>query len=104
MSRVAIVDEQTFEGVRRASGPVLLDFYADWCGPCRALAPALERFAESHSDVDVRKINVDENPRIAQEFGIRGIPTLVVLRNGRETGRTIGGVGEAEIERLVTGA
>jgi len=101
MSQVTTIDDQSFEEVRTAPGPVLLDFYADWCGPCRALAPALERFADSHPDVDVRKINVDENPRIAQEFGVRGIPTLVVLENGRETGRRIGGAGEAEIEKLV---
>ena len=72
------------------SGTVLFDFYADWCGPCKMIAPVVEEIAEERTDVKVYKVNVDEMPAVAVRLGISSIPTLVVYKNGEESGRLIG--------------
>ncbi|MDE1151782.1 MAG: thioredoxin [Micavibrio sp.] len=79
------VNEQNFEDeVLKADKVVLIDFYADWCGPCKALAPTLEKFAEDNKDkVKVVKINVDESPNLATAFGIQSIPTLVTMKGNQ---------------------
>ena len=69
---------------------VLIDFYADWCGPCRMIAPMIEEIAEEREDILVGKINVDDAPRIAEQFGVMSIPTLIVLRDGKEAARMVG--------------
>jgi len=73
----------------------IVDFYADWCGPCRQIAPLLEEV-----DAPVIKVNVDDNPELAQEFGVRGLPTLSLFQDGEEIDRTVGAVGQSEIEDL----
>ena len=70
-------------------GKVLLDFYADWCGPCKAMGPTLEQFQHA-SSVDLVKINVDENRELAQQYGVRGIPCFVYLENGINKGTAVG--------------
>lgn len=84
------ITEQNFETFKNQDKLVLLDFYADWCGPCRMLAPIVEEIAEERSDVIVGKINVDENPNLANAFGVVSIPTLVVLKNGKILSQTAG--------------
>jgi len=85
-----------------ASVPVLVDFHADWCGPCHAMAPALDAFAASRAgDVLVLKLDTDANPRTAQRFSIRSIPTLIAFRDGHELGRHIGVADRNTMERLV---
>ena len=70
--------------------PVLVDFYADWCGPCRMLRPTLEAISEERADVKVAAINIDENPDLADEFGISSIPCVILFKNGAEADRSIG--------------
>ena len=76
-------DEKSFDEVRAHKGVALVDFYADWCGPCRMLSPIVEAVAREREDVLVAKVNVDDNPALAGEFGVFSIPTLVVLKDGK---------------------
>lgn len=69
---------------------VLVDFYADWCGPCKMLSPIVDQIAAENSDFDVYKLNVDEAPEIAAKYGVMSIPTLIVFKNGQAVGKTIG--------------
>ena len=76
------VNKSNFDQVKSSEKPVLLDFYADWCGPCRMVGPIVEQIANENPQYVVGKINVDEEPELANAFGIVSIPTLVVLKNG----------------------
>jgi thioredoxin 2 len=88
---IAVTDEDFERVVRETEVPVVVDFYADWCGPCRMMAPTLDEFARQYAgQVLVVKLNTDQNPVTPQRFGIRGIPTLIVFRDGAETGRNVG--------------
>ena len=84
------LNEQSFDEARNSEGTVLLDFFADWCGPCRMLAPVLEAVAKERPDVLVAKVNVDECPALAGEFGVFSIPTLVVMKNGKVVSQAVG--------------
>ena len=78
------------EKVLKNSKTVLVDFYADWCGPCKMLAPIVEEISNENGDCDVVKLNVDEAPEIAAKYGVMSIPTLIVFKDGKESGKTIG--------------
>jgi thioredoxin 2 len=95
-------DDDFEQIVTAASLPVLLDLWAPWCGPCRVVAPGVERAAEELAGrLKVVKVNVDEAPRVAERFGVRGIPTLLVLRQGREVARQVGAVPPPTLLRWV---
>ena len=90
MSVISVNKHNFHEEVLSSEKPVLLDFWAHWCGPCRMIAPQVEQIAAECSDVRVVKVNVDENPELASRFRIYSIPTLAVLKDGREVSRTTG--------------
>ncbi len=99
---VKITDDDFDRLVDDAEVPVLVDFYADWCGPCKTMAPALDDLARQRSgDLLVAKLDTDANPKTSERFGIRGIPTLVVFRDGQEAGRVSGAVPAQELAALV---
>jgi thioredoxin len=92
--------EQNFdEHLAQASGLVMVDFWAEWCGPCRAIAPVLEDLTrESAGRVTLAKVNVDENPGLAARYGIRSIPTILFVRDGKVTDQVIGAVPRAKLK------
>ena len=90
MMSILKINRDVLESLKREDRPILLDFYADWCGPCRMMAPVVEELAAEHPEVAVGKINTDEEMALAQSFGIISIPTLIVIKNGAETARFIG--------------
>ena len=91
------INQGNFESVKNSERPVLLDFYADWCGPCRMLSPVVDEIAEERGDILVGKINVDEEEDLAREFGVFSIPTLVVMKGGRVVSRSAGVRPKAQI-------
>jgi len=99
--RPLILTDGTFEQVT-AGGAFVVDFWAAWCGPCRTIAPVIDELAAERKDVRFGKLNVDENPRTAARFQVQGIPLLVFLRNGKETGRLTGAVPRGQIEAAIS--
>ena len=88
--------------VLKSDRPVLVDFWAAWCAPCRMLAPTVEAVAEKYaSNARVLKLNVDDNPSVSQRFGIKGIPTLILFKNGKEEERVVGATSEQAISRML---
>ena len=94
---VLSVNNANFEAVKNSEKTVLLDFYADWCGPCRMVSPIVDEIAEERSDILVGKINVDVCPELAMKFGIVSIPTLIVMKNGEPVNKMVGARPKSEI-------
>ena len=90
MSAININQSNFQNEVMTSDKPVLLDFWAPWCGPCRMVVPIVEEIAGERSDIKVGKINVDENPELAGQFGVMSIPTLVVMKNGKIVNQSMG--------------
>jgi thioredoxin 1 len=103
---VGKVSDATFEAeVLKAREPVVVDFWAEWCGPCRLIAPALEEIAGAmNGKVKILKLNVDENPVTAQKYGIMSIPTLMLFKNGQLASRQIGAAPKHKLEQWITAA
>ena len=90
MSALTITKENFENEVLKSDKPVLLDFWAEWCGPCRMLAPTIHEIADERADIKVCKINVDNEPELAQQYGIMSIPTLIVIKEGNPVAQSTG--------------
>ena len=101
MAVVTITKENFEQEVLQSTKPVLLDFWASWCGPCRMLSPIVDEVAEERTDVKVGKVNVDEQPELAGQFGVMSIPTLLVFEQGKLVRQAVGARPKASVlERL----
>lgn len=95
-------DGNTFETeVLNAKGTVLVDFFATWCGPCKMLSPVLEKVAEKHPDVKVVKVDVDQASDLASQYGVMGVPTMIVFKDGQIVNKAVGYKSEAGVEALI---
>lgn len=101
MAAIVITKENFDSEVLKAEGTVLVDFWATWCGPCRMLSPIVDEVASERPDVKVGKINVDEQPELAQQFGIMSIPTLLVFKNGEKVQESVGLIPKKKVEALL---
>lgn len=97
------VTDASFENdVLKASGPVLLDYWADWCGPCKAIAPVLKDIANEYAGkLTVAKINIDENPQAPAKYGVRGIPTLTIFKNGNVEATKVGALSKSQLTAFI---
>lgn len=96
------VNSQNFEEeVIKSEKTVLIDFYADWCGPCKMLSPIIDEIAEENSDIKVVKVNVDDSQDLAMKYQVMSIPTLVVIKNGEEVNRSVGLIDKAQVVNLI---
>ena len=100
---VLIVNKNNFDTVKNSEKPVLLDFYADWCAPCRMISPVVEEIAAENPQYLIGKINVDKEPELAQKFKVLSIPTLAVIRNGNVVSQSAGTKQKSEILAMLEG-
>ena len=101
--KITYVTDDTFETeVVNAEGPVLVDYWADWCGPCKMIAPILDEIADEYDGkLKVAKLNIDENPATPPKFGIRGIPTLMLFKNGNVEATKVGAVSKSQLSAFI---
>jgi len=101
--KIVYVTDDTFEGeVINSDGTVLVDYWADWCGPCKMIAPILDEIAEDYADkLKVVKLNIDENPNTPPKYGIRGIPTLMLFKGGNVEATKVGAVSKSQLTAFI---
>lgn len=97
------VSDQSFEqDVLKAEGPVLVDFWAEWCGPCKQIAPSLDKIAkEMEGKVTIAKVNIDDNPQTPTQYGVRGIPTLLIFKGGQVAAMKVGALPESKLREWI---
>ena len=105
MSTVKVTDASFDADVLQSTVPVVVDFWAEWCGPCKAIGPALDEIAtEMQGKVKIVKLNVDENPGVAGKLGIRSIPTLMIFSGGKATAQKVGAAPKGELTKWISGS
>lgn len=97
-----IYQEEFAEKVINSPNTVVVDFFADWCGPCKMLSPVLEKLASINPDVDFYKVNIDDNPSLAEKFEVMSIPNVVIFKNGQAVDRSIGFVSEQQLQEIIS--
>lgn len=95
------VNEEEFQKEIEIEGTILVDFFATWCPPCKALSPIVEEFASEHEEIRVFKVNVDNEQKLAIENNVMSVPTLIVIKNGKVTNRSVGLIDKSNIEKLL---
>ena len=98
---VVSFNKDDLQNVKNSGKIILLDFYADWCGPCRMLSPVVDEFAEENPDFVVGKINVDKEPELSEEFGVSSIPMLVVMKDGKILNKSVGAKSKQQILEMI---
>jgi thioredoxin 1 len=97
-----VTDDTFEEEVIRASNPVLVDYWAEWCGPCKMIAPILEEIASEYTDkIKVAKLNIDDNPQTPPKYGIRGIPTLMLFKDGNVEATKVGALSKSQLTAFI---
>lgn len=101
--KIVYVTDDTFEEeVLNSGGPVLVDYWAEWCGPCKMIAPILDEIANEYSDkIKIAKLNIDENPNTPPKYGIRGIPTLMIFKSGNVEATKVGAVSKSQLAAFI---
>ena len=105
MNNIVTVTDDTFENeVLKSTSPVLVDYWAEWCGPCKMIAPVLEDIAKEYDGkIKIAKLNVDENPNTPPKYGIRGIPTLILFKNGNVEATKVGALSKSQLAAFIDG-
>ena len=102
MSTVTVTDETFEQDVLKAGKPVLVDFWAEWCGPCKQIAPALEQIAEElHDQVTIAKLNIEDSPTTPSRYGVRGIPTMMIFAQGQVAATKVGALPKSKIKEWI---
>ncbi len=101
MTTTTVTDANFEKDVINATGPVLVDFWAEWCGPCKQIAPALGELSNEIKGLTIAKLNVDDNPGMAAKYGVRGIPTMMIFRDGQVAATKVGALPKGKIEEWI---